>query len=39
MIYPKKHPQFAFFAVGGIQPAFFEQAAEELLREVLRVVR
>ncbi len=34
----RNDPQFAIFAVGGIEPAFFEQAAEEFLREVLGVM-
>jgi hypothetical protein len=35
----QERPQLAFFAVSGIQPAFFKQAAEKFLRKILRVVR
>ncbi len=35
----RNDPKFSLFAVGGIEPAFFEKAAEEFLREILRVVR
>jgi hypothetical protein len=34
----EERPQPSLFPVGGIEPAFFEQAAEEFLREVLGVM-